>query len=324
MTTTEGKALRRRAFTLLRVLLLVAAISLGVYAVVRDAAGFAAALGQIGLPRVALAFVLVLVGLRMTAEVWRRLLDVLVGGLGGRVQRRIFFVSQLGKYLPGGVWTLAAQVDRAGAYGVSKSQMGIAGLAFIGFHLVTGVFVAAISLVVVGTDLAEGAPAVAPWAVVLLALVLVATLVPSLVQRVLDTGLRVLRRPAVSYELSGSDVAVICSWLLGTWLAYGAAVWLVLVPLLDDASALPERFVLATGAWAAAWVIGVVVIPAPAGVGPRELVLFWALAPVTGATEAVSIAIVLRVLHTFGDLVLAAAHSWSWRDRPSRPEPGDG
>ncbi len=67
-----------------------------------------------------------------------------------------------------------------------------------------------------------------------------------------------------------------------------------------------------TGAFALAWVLGFVVVAAPAGLGARELALGVAAAPVVGVTGAAALAVLLRVVHTLGDVGLALA-AGAWR-----------
>ena len=56
---------------------------------------------------------------------------------------------------------------------------------------------------------------------------------------------------------------------------------------------------------------------APAGMGAREVTLIALLSPVTGVTTATALALLTRVLHTGGDLLLAAG-SWALVRVPTR------
>ncbi len=62
---------------------------------------------------------------------------------------------------------------------------------------------------------------------------------------------------------------------------------------------------LSAGAYALAWSVGFVLIIFPSGVGPRELALIAALAPVMSRGSALVIAIVSRLVMTIGDLAWA-------------------
>jgi len=63
---------------------------------------------------------------------------------------------------------------------------------------------------------------------------------------------------------------------------------------------------IAAGAYALAWSVGFILIPFPGGVGPRELALIAALAPVMPRGSAIVVAVVSRLVMTIGDLVWAA------------------
>ena len=63
---------------------------------------------------------------------------------------------------------------------------------------------------------------------------------------------------------------------------------------------------IAAGGFAAAYVVGVAVVVAPAGVGAREVTLVALLSPAVGLATATAVALVTRVLHTAADLTLAA------------------
>jgi uncharacterized membrane protein YbhN (UPF0104 family) len=78
-------------------------------------------------------------------------------------------------------------------------------------------------------------------------------------------------------------------------------------------------FVLATGAYALAWVVGFLIVVAPAGVGAREGMLVVALAPAMSASTATALALVSRLVMTAGDFVWAAI-AVAVRQRAVRPD----
>ena len=300
----DGRRVWSKILTVLRFVLVVAAVALGVAAIARDVAGFLEALAAIGALRALGALALTLLGLRLSVEVWRITVRTVAGDLPREAANRVFFVSQLGKYLPGGVWTILAQVERARVYELSQAHMGVAGLLFIGLNVVTGFLVAAVTLPWSSPELYTRYW----WAAILVVPAAIA-LLPPVLRFAVHLSLRVLRRPALETHLTGRDVAAACGWLVLVWSVYGGATALLTEPL-TETSVVGGILLAATGAWALAWVVGVVIIPAPAGLGPREVVLFLALAPVVGAAGATSIAVSLRVVHSVSDLLLALGYGW--------------
>jgi uncharacterized membrane protein YbhN (UPF0104 family) len=75
-----------------------------------------------------------------------------------------------------------------------------------------------------------------------------------------------------------------------------------------------------TGAVAAAYLVGVLVVIAPAGVGAREATLGLLLAPTLGVPAAAAVALLSRLVHTVGDLALAGVAWWLAR-RADDPVP---
>lgn len=286
--------------TVVRAAFVVVAVGLGVYAIARDRDGFVDAVARVGVGRSLAALVLVLLGLWVSAEVWRGAVVAVAGDLGAREARAVFFVSQLGKYVPGGVWTIAAQVDLARRHGLRRSSMGAGALLFLAFHLATGVVLAAVLLPV-------GAPQLVtehPW-VLALAVLGMLGLVPAVLNRAIELGLRLLRREHPPVRLTAGQVVRPVAWMVVAWACYGVSTALVAAPLAGGDEVL-RLVAAATGGFALAWVAGLLVVPAPAGVGAREVVFVLALAPLLGVTAATSVSILLRVVHTVADLLLAA------------------
>lgn len=283
----------------IRVVLVVVAFALGAWAVAQDVDGFLSALGTIGPLGGLAATALVVAGLLASAAAWRAGVAELAGHLAPAPARRVFFVGQLGKYLPGAVWTVVAQADAARHHGLRTDRMALASILFIGLHLVTGVLLVAVLLPWAAPDVL----ATYPWLWALLPLSLLA-LAPPVLTFGARLGLRLLRRDPLPAPLTARTVAVPCVWFLVAWVAYGAATVVAAAPLAGQVDL--QLAAAATGGFAAAWVLGVLFLPAPAGVGAREVVLVLTLGPLLGTIEATSIAIVLRVVHTAADLGMAA------------------
>jgi hypothetical protein len=93
------------------------------------------------------------------------------------------------------------------------------------------------------------------------------------------------------------------AWSLAGWAFFSVHSWLLVAGVTGKGvSVLP----IAAGAYALAWSVGFVLIPFPGGVGPRELALIAALAPVMPRGSAIVVAIVSRLVMTIGDLAWAA------------------
>jgi uncharacterized membrane protein YbhN (UPF0104 family) len=264
------------------------------------------ALGQVAPAQVALAGALVLVGLALTGAVWRVALGAF--GLGGPVREVVppFFVAQLGKYIPGSVWSFAAQGALGARRGLPPRVPAAAAVLFLGAHVASGLLLAGL------LGWWTGLPT---WVVPLALVAGVVGLVPAV-------------HRAVGSRVAGAE----CDWTLHHSLLAAALmvpVWacyaLALVALAPDVDA---RTALTLGcAFAVAHAAGVAVPVAPAGLGARDGVLVVLLAPVLGTGPAGMVALVARLLHAVADFAVAAAASLvvraSGARRPSGgPTPG--
>ena len=250
---------------------------------------------QVGVPAAAASTAAVLLGLLASAFVWRALLADLGTTLGPRAALHVFFLGQLGKYVPGSVFAVAAQMELGRSHGAPRSRIGTASLLFLGVLVAAGLLAAAVALPLTSPE------ALRSYAWVLLVLPVGAVLLaPPVLTRLVGLLLRVLRREPLDRPLSARGVATAVGWALVMWVAYGVHLWLLVRP--QDVAAGTSLLLLSTGAYALAWTAGFLFVVAPAGAGVRELALVVALAPVLDRTGALAVAVLSRVLMTLGDL----------------------
>lgn len=242
----------------------------------------------------------VLVGLLASAMVWRALLADLGTPLATRSALHVFFLGQLGKYVPGSVFAIAAQMELGRSQGAPRSRVGTASLLFMGVLVAAGLLTAAVALPLTSPE------ALRDYAWVLLLLpVGLAVLHPPVLTRLVAALLKVLRRDPLERPLSRRGVGAALGWALAMWVAYGVHLWLLVRP--QDTEGRADLLLLSLGAYALAWTAGFLFVVAPAGAGVRELALLAALAPVLEPAQALAVAVLSRVLMTIGDLAWGAA-----------------
>jgi uncharacterized membrane protein YbhN (UPF0104 family) len=249
---------------------------------------------------VVVALLVALAGVFMSFLLWRGTLVVLGSSLPRRPAARLFFLTQLGKYLPGAVWPVLAQMRMGRDLGVPRQRMGLAFLLTLGLSTLVGVLVGVAAL-----------PALlqAEGRVVLLGLlavpVLLALLVPRVLNALLERALRLLRRPGLEASLSGRDMARGVGYAIAFWVVYGGHVWVLAVGLGAD----PWRTLpVAIGGFAIAFSLGPLLVVLPAGAGVREAVMVLLLHSVLSTSEATAVALTSRgiLMATDGLLALGA------------------
>lgn len=281
----------------------VVAVGLGAYAVARQWSAVRSALVDIGPLAIVGGLAAVLVAMVASMQVWRVLLAGLGSPLPVRAAARVVFVGQLGKYLPGSVWPVLAQMELGTAHRVPRRRSATASVLTMLVSLLGGLLTALVTLPFV----AGATPY--RWAF-LAAPLLLAALHPRVLNPVLDRLLRLAKRPALEQPLTGRSIAVALGWSLASWVLYGVQIWLCAARL---GVADGRVMLLAVGGFAFAWSVGFIVVFAPAGAGVRDVLLVAVLGPVLGVGGATAIAVVSRILMTVGDLATAAIAAWSGR-----------
>ena len=229
---------------------------------------------------------------------WRTLLADIGSKLSLPVAMRIFFVGQLGKYLPGSVWTVVAQADLGRDHEVQPRRTVAVSVVSMGVSLSSALGIAAVTL-----PFAAPGTAVHYWWALLLLPMLAVALHPSIVDWLTRLALRVLRREPPDHEFTWRGVLRSMGWYTVSWVAVGMQVYVLAVVLHAPTG---RALALALGGTALAFAAGFVAIFVPAGAIVREAVLIAVLSPVLKPGPALVIAVVSRLVATVGDGVWAA------------------
>lgn len=276
----------------LRALFLVAVTAAGAWSLRGRWGEVLVAGADVGVEGWVAALLATLLGLGITGLLWRGLLALHGHRLGVRTATSTFFVGQLGKYVPGSVWSIALQARMAARVGVPVRATASTSLLFLLVHVLS-----AGPVVLVALPFLSLAPE-HRLGVALVALCGLAMFVPP----VLSTIVRLTSAEPIGWT-ARTSLLVLAS-MCGAWGCYGIAMW----ALWGGPSASTALVLLA--AFAAAYVAGVAVPLAPAGLGAREVVFVLLAAPVTDIVTATAVALLARVVHTGADFLWAVV-SWS-------------
>lgn len=263
-----------------------------------------AALQKLELWQVGAAGADVLAGLFCMMLAWRALLADLGSPLPIPVAVRVMFVGQLGKYVPGAVWAVAAQVELARDYQVPRRRSVAAGLVAMATTLVVGLVVAGVTLPLTSKHAMHRY-----WWVLAVIPVAIACLYPPVARFFLNLVLRVVRRQPMERPVSLGATFRALGWTTVGWICFGLQAWLLIRQFARDGTDLSGQLhllALSFGAYALSWAVGFLVIFFPGGIGPREAALVAVLAPVMPAGSALVVALASRMVMTLGDLIWAS------------------
>ena len=248
-----------------------------------------------------LAFLLAALAMTAIALPWKRALRLVGGDLpAGHVVAR-YFLGEIGKYVPGGVWPVLGRAELAKRHGVSRTVA----YSSVALSLAT-LYLCALFVVVLGLPaLLGGDDGAGPVAVVVLLPLGLVLLHPAVLRRGVALAERITGRSIDVTIPSWGDIVSLVARYLPAWLAIAAATWAV-------ARALDPHASLANVGAAAvlSWVVGFVLVPVPGGVGVREATFVAAagsLDPGIAAATAVVARAVFVLVDVLGALLGALA-----------------
>lgn len=238
---------------------------------------------------------------------WRVLVRIEPGH--EKAAMRVFFLSQMGKYLPGGIWQFVAVADYGQDAGISSRAAVSSSLIALGGALFAGLILTVVFLPAVLLDSLPQSDGTI-WLIGLSALVLGALIlnnnIPSL--GLVRGNVALPQMTRLSASVAASLLTFIMSGLHVFALGYGLSLGLAWsAALATDAYTAVMTILQLSAVFAAAWVVGLLVIVAPAGIGAREGTMVTLLLAHMPLSEAVIVALLARLLMTIADFALGGA-----------------
>ncbi len=233
--------------------------------------------------RLALSGLCLVAGKLLLVELSRRSVQMVRPKPGYRRMFHINSISQLAKYLPGGIWHFVGRAGFYAADGLSARDIAQA-MVIENVWLVGSAFLAgAAFLLPVFVTGRAGVAVIAGIGVIWLALLYLST------------------RP---YRLGAGWRFILSTSALqaAVWFLLGLSLWVMITPL-SGLRILP----LAVGAFGASWAAGYVAVFAPSGIGIREAAMVAILGAVLPAQAGVVYATLNRLVWVLTELLLGLA-----------------
>ncbi len=214
-------------------------------------------------------------------ESWRRMLRGWEQRLPFTGAARAWCLANLGRYIPGKVWSVAGLVVLAERAGIRRSAAAVSAFAMQAVVLGTGVLVVAVATPHAASPLLLGGA-------VLAALLLIGVLA----WRRTAQWLGALADAAAPLPpLPVSAVLAASGLMLISWVTFGVAFWMLIRALIAITVPLPA----AMGIFALGYVMGIVAVFAPGGMVVRDLALVGFLTPFLGSGGALAVSLASRV-----------------------------
>lgn len=224
---------------------------------------------------------------------------------------RIWFITNLSRFVPGAIWQFAhvsaealnARISPVAATGAILFQQ----LVLLGTGVALTVSLAPVlPMSVTGTTNPVTALGLASLGVVAV-IILLPILAPTLER--LTT--RLLRREVRWPTPSRTELTAYVGTLVLPWMAYGVAFWLFGRAILGDAA---PGLLPAAAVFIGSYVAGIIAVFAPGGLGVREAAMVALLSPIAGPAPALLLAIASR-LWLVALEILAALGVLAWHRR---------
>ncbi len=214
------------------------------------------------------------------------------------VAYRIASLANLGKYLPGKIWSVMGLIYFLKEEGHPAPAALAATILHQAYTLVSGILFVS---VVLGVGVWGTLPIAIAGAAIAVALVV---LYPPVFERVLNWGLKILRRDPVVVRISFARALLLYVGYTLAWVVYGAGFWMMSKGLGIDAG----PFWPVVASYCGAYLVGFLALFAPGGLGVREGVLAVMLGPHLQPGLPATVAVISRlwmtVIELFGLLPL--------------------
>jgi hypothetical protein len=241
-----------------------------------------------------------LVGLTyaMLIEVWRMVLARLGAQVAYGPAARVWFASNLGKYLPGKIWTVTAMVVMMARVGVPSATTGASVVVIAIAQAASGFAVVIFTSLPALREITGGVTGVVVATIAMALCLLAAPLIARQWNRI---AVR-LGREQLSVQVPLSAVGVALVGTAISWWIYGIAFQLLVMSVLGSADGSTTDYV---AAYTSSYLVGLLALFAPGGLGAREVALSLVLPALGLATQAQSavITVVSRLWLTVVELV---------------------
>jgi glycosyltransferase 2 family protein len=258
---------------------------------------------------IGLATLIVLLTYFLLIETWRRVLEASGERLPRREAARIWFVSNLGKYVPGKVWSVAAMTVMAKD---SKVSPMLAAGSSVLTQLVTVAAGIGVVLVTGARTIDQPMIAIVAGAVLVAGLIAVPSALPALgrfISSVTGRDFVLPRIPAGVVWISAASAAI-------AWIAYGIAFQFFVRGILGSAAGATSSYI---AVYAASYIIGFLALFAPGGAVVRESAMVTGMVRLglTGQADALAVAIASRLWLTVTELLPGLVYMAAGKRGPS-------
>jgi uncharacterized membrane protein YbhN (UPF0104 family) len=234
-------------------------------------------------------------------EIWRRILKRGGNILSFKKMFKIWFVSNLGRYLPGKVWSFLGMMYLLEKEGVAKGKGLSVAILAQALSVLSGLLVALLFLrYSYYQRFFAKTPAMTVVILLLIMGIVVLVFYPKLLEGIINLALRTFKKEEISLNFKPQDMLFYISLYSGSWFLFGFIFW-VFIKSITPVSL--DIYLSLTGAFAGSFTLGFLAVFAPGGIGVREGILVVLLSNFFPTPVATLISLVSRVWITLAEVL---------------------
>lgn len=250
-----------------------------------------------------LSIALLIAVLAGSVLIWGYVLDQLDYPLGFMSLARVWFLSNLARYIPGKVWQFVAIVELGRSLGVPAVVGVTSTVVFMGYVLIASWFVGIYLLPAEALGPLARLMPIARLTTPLLLLLLT----PRVMQRAVALGMRLAKRESVPWKGGWPASILLFGSSVLLWIGFGVAFY-VFIHSLTGLSA--NQFPAVTAVFALAFFASYIVVIAPAGLGAKEGMIAALLSSTLPFSVAAAVAVASRLWTIVAEVVPALAFAF--------------
>jgi uncharacterized membrane protein YbhN (UPF0104 family) len=251
---------------------------------------------QFNSPYVILSLILLLSALGLMVFLWRSILMKMNHTLPFKKAWRIWFVSNLGRYVPGKVWQILGMVYLCEREGIPKVATTTSVLLAQAWSILSAFILMGVYVLVAGPQ------AFPRMSILLIALVPLGFVLvyPPILEKLINRLLVLLKKEPLRLSMSfGDSLAFLAKYFL-SWIVYGVAFSLFIFSIQAVPLTTVPAFICI---FAASYTLGFLFLLVPGGLGVREGLIAALLSASMPLHIATIISLLSRLWFTAGELV---------------------
>jgi uncharacterized membrane protein YbhN (UPF0104 family) len=242
------------------------------------------------------SFVFLVLNFLLFIQGWRCIVHRLGGAVTYKTSFWLISLSQVAKYIPGGIWFTLGRVYLAKDM---KLKAEIIALSVVIETVLT--FLVCILLFLLSIVFSEQHTPAHSLFVIPIFIIFLIILQPSILNKLINFALKIFKRPAIHLSMSYTQLLTLSLYFLGFLIAQLIGFYFLINSIYP--LAISKMFELIT-AYTVSWMAGFIVIFAPSGLGVREGVMTLLLSPILPTPLAIAISFIARVWMIVFEIVI--------------------